>query len=61
MGFVHVGIYGGHFVSHEEVLDQELVAGLFGGVALEVALIAGITDIHGWVPPLMNVYGNGVC
>ena len=57
---VHVAVDGHHLVGLVQAGDQELVPGLLGGVALEVALVAGITDVHtdvsslacmGWLPP----------
>jgi hypothetical protein len=41
-----VGVGGLHLVGLVEVLNEELLPELLGGVALNVAGIGGITDIH---------------
>ena len=43
---VHVAVNGDNLVSLVQIGDEELVADLIGGVTLEIALIAGIADIH---------------
>ena len=43
---VHVGIHGHYLVGHIQVLNQELLPQLLGGVALYILLVCGITNIH---------------
>lgn len=43
---VHMGVGGLHLVGLVEVLNEELLPELLGGVALNVAGVGGITDIH---------------
>ena len=41
-----MGVNGNDFVSFVQAGDQKFIAGLFCGVAFEIALIAGITNVH---------------
>ena len=50
---VHVAVHSHDLVSLVQAGDEELVAGLFGGVALKIALVAGITNIHAAKTSLM--------
>src|SRR5699024_11790732 len=43
---VNMAVNRHDFVSLIQAGNQELIAGFLGGVALEVALVAGIADIH---------------
>ena len=52
---VHVGVHRHNLVGNVQVLDQKLVAQLLGGVALDISLICGITNIHVFVSSLLYV------
>ena len=43
---IHVAVNGDHLICLVQAGDEHFVAGLLGGVALEITLVAGITDIH---------------
>ena len=43
---VHVAVHGHDLVRLVQAGDEHFVSGFLGGVALEIALVAGITDIH---------------
>ena len=43
---IHVAVDGDHLICLVQAGDEHFVAGLLGGVALEITLVAGITDIH---------------
>ena len=43
---VHVAVHGHDLVRLVQAGDEHFVSGFLSGVALEIALVAGITDIH---------------
>ena len=51
---VHMAVHGDDLVRRKQLFDQELLAGLLGGIALEVALVAAVTNIH--LDLLLNDY-----
>lgn len=56
---VHMAVDSYDFIRLVQAGDEHLVAHLLGGVALEVFLVAGITDIHSGSPFLLSAgYGR---
>ena len=43
---IHVAVDSDHLICLVQAGDEHFVAGLLGGVALEITLVAGITNIH---------------
>ena len=47
---VNVTVYCHYFISLVKACDQELLTGLLCGITFKIALVAGITNIHNYVP-----------
>ena len=56
---VHMAVDGHHLVGLVQAGDEHLIPHFLGGVALEVLLVAGITDIHSDMPPVQPVLSAG--
>ena len=49
---VHMAVNGNNFICLVQAGDEHLVPHFLGGIALEIFLVAGITDIHCGRPPV---------
>ena len=57
---VNMAVNGNHLICFVQIGNQELIADFLGGIALEVTLIAGITNIHGAESSCFACSGSGL-